>query len=184
MAEIRNVSMVVEASTDPTASDWNYVIGTRWLNQSSTLTYEILDNTFNAAVWKLIPDFTSGVFVPMLSFGGGSTGITYSTQTGFFQKVSSIIFISIILQLTSKGSSTGDATIEGLPFNGASDVGLNILKNNITLAASTPILKALLSAGTQTISILQEGAILSSTTVTDSEFANDSGLTISGTYFT
>lgn len=55
-------------------------------------------------------------FTPVLSFGGGSTGITYNSRSGFS---SSIIHTNGITEtkvwgfiaLTSKGSSTGSAEI-------------------------------------------------------------------------
>ena len=59
-------------------------------------------------------------FSPILAFGGNSTGITYASQIGFSR---SIIFPNGQVEtsvwgyvlLTSKGSSTGSASLRNLP---------------------------------------------------------------------
>jgi hypothetical protein len=56
-------------------------------------------------------------FTPTLRFGGGSTGITYTTQLGRYTRVGNLVAFNIVLILTSKGSSTGSATIAGLPVS-------------------------------------------------------------------
>lgn len=57
-----------------------------------------------------------GTFSPSLKFGGASVGMIYSVQAGNYLKIGSWVFIDVAILLTSKGSSTGNATIEGLPF--------------------------------------------------------------------
>ena len=54
-------------------------------------------------------------WVPTLQFGGASVGITYSQQIGFAFNFGKLIVAMFQLVLTSKGSSTGTATIAGLP---------------------------------------------------------------------
>ena len=65
-----------------------------------------------------IDDYEEGTFTPVLTFGGGTTGITYSggRQLGQYTKIGDTVHIYIHIQLTSKGSSTGAAQITGLPF--------------------------------------------------------------------
>lgn len=46
-------------------------------------------------------------YTPVVSFGGGTTGITYSLQFGSYSQVGSLIFFSYLIQLLSKGTSTG-----------------------------------------------------------------------------
>lgn len=54
---------------------------------------------------------TAGTWTPVLSFGGGVTGITYSTQTGTYDIVSGWLHYAISVTLTSKGSDTGNASV-------------------------------------------------------------------------
>jgi len=55
-----------------------------------------------------------GTWTPVLAFGGGATGITYSTQAGRWELIGNKLHVEIDLVLTAKGSSTGTALI-GLP---------------------------------------------------------------------
>ena len=63
-------------------------------------------------------DYEEGTFTPVVAFGGGSSGITYSSgrQLGQYTKIGDVVHIYMHIQLTSKGSSTGQVTITGLPF--------------------------------------------------------------------
>ena len=63
-----------------------------------------------------LDDYEEGTFTPTLTFGGGSTGITYNAQAGRYTKVGRLVTVSFTIRLTSKGSSTGDAKIS-LPFS-------------------------------------------------------------------
>jgi len=69
---------------------------------------------------ELLADYETGTWTPAIAFGGGTTGITYSTgnfaNTGYYTKVGNVVTLVGGLTLTSKGSSTGVATITGLPF--------------------------------------------------------------------
>jgi hypothetical protein len=58
----------------------------------------------------------SGTWTPVLSFGGASVGITYSVQLGIYTQIGKLVFVNMSLQISSKGSSTGNAAISGLPF--------------------------------------------------------------------
>lgn len=63
-----------------------------------------------------LDDYEEGTWTPALKFGGGSTGITYSQQFGQYTKVGRLVTCTFNIFLTSKGSSAGSATIDGLPF--------------------------------------------------------------------
>jgi len=63
-----------------------------------------------------LDDYEEGTWTPALKFGGGSTGITYSQQFGQYTKVGRLVTCTFNLFLSSTGSSTGSATIDGFPF--------------------------------------------------------------------
>lgn len=63
-----------------------------------------------------VEDYEEGTWTPTLTFGGGSTGITYSEQSGKYLKIGQLVFVKSRITLTSKGSSTGQALVTGLPF--------------------------------------------------------------------
>jgi hypothetical protein len=62
-----------------------------------------------------LDDYEEATFTPALAFGGGSTGLTYSNRVGRATKVGNRMFVSIAITLSAKGSSTGTATVTGLP---------------------------------------------------------------------
>jgi hypothetical protein len=64
-----------------------------------------------------LDDYSEGTWTPALEFGGGSTGIVYSSQQGRYTKIGNIVYLQIIIVLTAKGSSTGSATVTGLPYS-------------------------------------------------------------------
>lgn len=63
-----------------------------------------------------LDDYEEGTFTPTIAFGGASVGITYGFNQGTYTKIGRLVHCTITFNLTSKGSSTGGMTIEGLPF--------------------------------------------------------------------
>jgi len=72
---------------------------------------------------ELLDDYEQGTFTPSITFGGGSTGIAYFSgrQSGIYTKIGNCVNISIHLQMTSKGSSTGSVQVTGLPYTSDSN---------------------------------------------------------------
>ena len=70
-------------------------------------------------------DYEEGTWTPALSFNA-NTGITYDTAGadatgGTYTKIGRQVTVHGTINLTSKGSSTGDAKIHGLPFSSSGD---------------------------------------------------------------
>jgi hypothetical protein len=63
-----------------------------------------------------LDDYEKGTFTPTVRFGGNSVGITYSVRQGAYTKIGNLVYISMSIVLTSKGSSTGSISIGALPF--------------------------------------------------------------------
>lgn len=136
---------------------------------------------------RTLPDFeileVKGVtnFTPVLSFGGASVGITYSTQAGFYSKINGIIFIGVTLILTSKGSSTGDALIS-IPELGAAASVLfpcSVVSNNVTISNA---LKAQIvpNTGIRLVNEISGGSVA---VLSNAELANNSTIRLAGFYF-
>jgi hypothetical protein len=68
-------------------------------------------------------NYQEGTFTPVLKFNNGVTGITYTTQQGVYTRTCDKVFVEVDIVLSSKGSSTGSATITGLPVAAASTAG-------------------------------------------------------------
>jgi hypothetical protein len=65
-----------------------------------------------------LDDYEEGTFSPTLKFGSANAGMA-GTFTGNYTKIGKQVTIDIRIVLSAKGSSTGIATIENLPFSGA-----------------------------------------------------------------
>lgn len=64
---------------------------------------------------NLAATVSSGAWTPALQFGGAAVGMTYSAQEGTYFRMGRWLYISGHIALSAKGSSTGIATITGIP---------------------------------------------------------------------
>lgn len=132
--------------------------------------------------------YEEGSFTPVLAFGGGSTGITYTTQSGKYRKIGKIVFFEIFIALSSKGSSTGVATIAGLPFASAGtnptrggDIGAF---TNITKPANTIDICWRLGAGLTFLQLLANIDAGATTGLLNGNFSDTTSIQMQGMYFT
>jgi len=74
-----------------------------------------------------LDDYEEGTWTPVIAFGGASVGQTVSVASGVYTKIGSLVQGNFTLDLDAKGSSTGSATITGVPFSlgnfGSASVG-------------------------------------------------------------
>lgn len=68
---------------------------------------------------NVLDDYEEGTWTPGIAFGGTATGITYAFQDGHYTKIGRQVSVTFIVTLSNKGSSTGSATLTGLPFASA-----------------------------------------------------------------
>ena len=89
---------------DQTVVDGNIVIGTVGKG---------IDFSVNGG--DVLEDYDEGIWTPVLRFGGASTGIT-GTFTGTYTRIGNLVMVRGYCSVTNKGSATGAANINGLPF--------------------------------------------------------------------
>ena len=65
---------------------------------------------------QLFSDYEEGSFTPTFKFGGGNTGMSLGSMAGIYTKIGRMVFVTVRYYMTGKGSSTGDLTLETLPF--------------------------------------------------------------------
>jgi len=130
-----------------------------------------------------LDDYEEGTWTMGISFGGGTTGITYSINTGYYTKIGNLITISGKLELTSKGTSTGQALVTGLPFTTTdADAGLTgvpAIFFNITFANQLVMTTARNTNHIDIYQVTEAGAI---TALSNTNFANNSTIVVGGTY--
>jgi hypothetical protein len=123
-----------------------------------------------------LDDYEEGSWTPSVTFGGASVGVTYGgSNGGRYTKIGRLCIATFLLQLSSKGSSTGAAQIAGLPFASLSSSVLAAM--SVGWAASVSGLSGTLQGtvgnGATTVSLYASSGG-SSSAVTNSNFSNSS----------
>ena len=142
--------------------------------------------TFNGdtAAANALDDYEEGTWTMGIAFGGNAVGVTTSLNTGTYTKIGRKVTINGLLALTSKGSSTGSARLTGLPFvvgSGNDNYGAAALRfNNITF---TNQFQGYGAINTSTIEFEEITILGVVTSITNADFANNSEVLISLTYF-
>ena len=130
-----------------------------------------------------LDDYEEGTFTPSLAFAGGTTGITYSEQSGKYTKIGRVVHVEVELGLSNKGSSTGRVEIGGLPFTGLSNEFTGAVElRNVTFTQKYAIVEVGRAGGTYFRVMLIDTAA-SSTECSNTNVANNSVFLFSATYF-
>lgn len=124
-----------------------------------------------------------GTWTPGVSFGGGATGITYTTQTGSYTKRGDRVHCDGIIVLSSKGSSTGAAKLTGLPFTVRNDNDSNaVAALYFSSVTFTGQFQGIADLNATTVALNQISEAGSASNLTDANFGNTSSVRISITY--
>lgn len=131
-----------------------------------------------------LDDYEEGTWTPSLNFGGGATGMTYaSTPVGRYTKIGRTVFVTGSFALSAKGSSTGAATIAGLPFTSAND-GIAVAASvgfASGLSMVTGAVIATIAANASRLTVYQSASGAAGA-LTNSHFGNSAQMIFSATY--
>ena len=134
----------------------------------------------SAGTDKKTPLFDASTWTPVLSFGGASTGITYTTQTGEYVRIGDLVYVVCKITLSSKGSATGTAIVTGLPV--ASGVSLSAGSGVILAAGASLVDFRVMFTSSQINLYYATAAYISVSAMTDAQFGDTTQLYIAGTY--
>lgn len=138
--------------------------------------------------WKnLIGQDRAETWTPGISFGNGTTGITYTNRLGNFVKIGRLVVVNYKIVLSSKGSSTGVARITGFPVAvgpfSAADV-FNAIGYWNSMTSSFVYLSVGMEIGGTVGQIFGATAAATSlSAVADTDFANTTSLQGAAMYF-
>jgi hypothetical protein len=138
----------------------------------------------DTAAANALDDYEEGTWTMGVTFGGAAVGVTYGANTGTYTKIGRQVTVNGYLALTSKGSSTGNAFITGLPFtifnNSAYYACAAVRLNGVTFANQY---QGFGEINTTTIKLenLTEAGVVSN--LTNTNFSDTTDLIISLTYF-
>jgi hypothetical protein len=128
----------------------------------------------------------TGTFTPGLAFGGASVGITYAVAEGRYTVLGNMVFFDVYIDMSSKGSSTGNVTITGFPINigGPSSQVSFIQLDEVTYSVgfNAPFLRPL-TGSSKTAEIWQSGDGVVGSNLNDTNFVNSSNVRAQGYYF-
>jgi hypothetical protein len=139
----------------------------------------------DTAAANALDDYEEGVWTMGVSFGGASVAVTYSTNTGKYTKIGRQVTVNGLVELTNKGSSTGDAAITGLPFtiaNAFENYAAASIRISVISFSDTPQADGLINSTQINLSEVTNAGVF--TRLTDADFANTSSIMVTLTYFT
>ena len=133
-----------------------------------------------------ITDYADGTWTPTLTFGGNAVGITYGTRVGTYVKIGKLVYITCTITLTSKGSSTGNAFVEGLPFNCNTTTNAQHRLTNFMDVPNGDISMASIGASqADRIALVRVTvATQAAAVMTNTQFSNTSRVWVTGVYST
>jgi len=130
-----------------------------------------------------LDDYEEGTWVPVLSFGGASVGITYSIQEGRYTKIGNRVMFEMAMLLSSKGTSVGSANIT-LPFVPANFFPTTSHEASVSIGFATDVGTIVRAGVFQQFIIFFDSTTSNITGMTDTEFTNTTNIRVSGTYGT
>ena len=133
-----------------------------------------------------LDDYEEGTWTPGIAFGGGTTGVTYTQQTGTYVKVGRMVQFQGRIILSSKGSSTGNVTITGLPFTATNTASGFAGGASLYWSINTAIVYGAMSvvANTTTINFfIATAAAAFLSQAQDTNISNTTDLVFAGTYY-
>jgi hypothetical protein len=160
------------SATSVTASTGNFVVGTagQGINFSATP---------GTGTSELLNDYEEGTWTPVLKFSNGTTGITYSTQTGRYTKVGRVVSAQCQIVLSNKGSSSGSAEVYGLPFTVGYTNPATIYCSGTTFTGAFNIH---VEATTDRFALQQVSVLGAVSYLSDANFSNTSRIELSVSY--
>jgi len=139
----------------------------------------------SGAVMSDISNYAEGTWTPALQFGGAATGMTYTTQSGTYTRVGRMWTCLCTVRLSAKGSSTGNATLTGLPATVAANPNHGAISVSYfdQFAAGVGNVNGFANGGGTLITLQSPGAG-GNNNLTDASFNNTSGFVLSCVFFT
>lgn len=132
---------------------------------------------------NVLSAYEEGTWTPVLEFGGGSTGITYTNQAGTYTRIGNLCFIFMRFTLSSKGTDTGNAIITGLPLVPASTTYIALSRyQNLTYGSGRDHMMGGITTSTSEIALVQVGDGNSVTSIDNTQFADTTQIYIQGMY--
>ncbi len=134
-----------------------------------------------------LDDYEEGTWTPGFAFGGNAVGVTYTAgNSGIYTKIGRVVTVIANVALTNKGSSTGNATITGLPFTAATGAEPNysaVSFGNVSFLTFVEVPVATVGGGETVIYLREITSAGGGTALTNADFDNQTQTRITVSYF-
>lgn len=135
----------------------------------------------SSANGNTLDDYEEGTWTPVIGGAGGTSGQTYTTQEGRYIKIGSMVWVAFYALLSAKGTITGNAQIQGLPFTAETGVlqfygGVISRWTDMVSAFMNIHSEVLQNTTTAAIYGITAGATSNTTALTTAHFNNNSSL--------
>jgi hypothetical protein len=131
---------------------------------------------------QLLNWYEQGTWTPSVRFGGATVGVTYGTGGSAYTRIGNLVTCTAYIVLTSKGSSTGDLEIWGLPYTVASGVNYSfggIGTSGVTFSGN---IYGLIYPGTTYVRIFQSTLLGVRSVVQDTAVTNTAEFSVQFSY--
>jgi hypothetical protein len=128
-----------------------------------------------------LDDYEEGTWTPALYFGGNAVGLTYASRFGTYTKIGNLVSATVQISLSANGSSTGEATILGLPFTSNSTQAYTafLQTDNVSFTGSALIY---LPPNSTTLAAYYESTAAVSVPITNSNIPGNATLRVTMVY--
>jgi len=134
-----------------------------------------------------LDDYEEGTWTPGFAFGGNAVGVTYTAgNSGIYTKIGRVVTVIANVALTNKGSSTGNATITGLPFTAATGAEPNysaVSFGNVSFLTFVEVPVGTVGGGETVIYLREITSAGGGTALTNADFDNQTQTRITVSYF-
>jgi hypothetical protein len=138
----------------------------------------------DTAAANALNDYEEGTWTMSLTFGGNSVGVNYGDRTGTYTKIGRQVTVTGYMSLSSKGSSTGAAAISGLPFTILNSIpAFGVASVRFTAVTFAGQFFAQSGIGTTSIGFSQITSLGVDSDLTNANFADNSTIIVTLTYF-
>jgi len=128
--------------------------------------------------------YEEGTYTPALAFGGAAVGMTYGTRSGAYTRLGDTVFVTGVVTLTAKGSSTGTAGLSipaSIPGSATDAPGAGVVPYCANMVGLTSHIALGMAAGGGGFTMRDCGAT-GTAELDDTNFANNSVFNFSATY--
>jgi len=108
---------IAELSATGTASSSTFLRGDNsWVATAHTGNVAFPATQVASADANTLDDYEEGTWTPVVGGASGTSGQSYSNQIGIYTKIGSTVFCRFLVALSTLGTVSGNAEIQGLPF--------------------------------------------------------------------